>query len=128
MSLSYIALYSTNTCWQTSIKDIISYGSNFGPTQCFIALTILKNICITFENKMFDQKQTALIKRMFRENVNFIFEFCNQILNKGELPHEVYLGCLSVTKHWSNYQRKSFIVNEGLMQTMMHLLANDGSI
>lgn len=40
----------------------------------------------------------------------------------------MYLGCLSVTKHWSNYSRKSFIVHEGLMSTILHLLANDGSI
>jgi len=56
MSLAYLALHTTNTCWNTSIKDIISYGGAHGPAQCFISLSILKNICITFENKMFNQK------------------------------------------------------------------------
>ena len=65
---------------------------------------------------------------MLRENVQIVFEFCNKILNQGELPNEVYLGCLSVTKHWSNYSRKSFIIHEGLMQTLLNLLANDSSI
>ena len=65
---------------------------------------------------------------MLRENVQIVFEFCNRILNQADLPHEVYLGCLSVTKHWSNYSKKSFIIHEGLMQTILSLLANDGSI
>jgi hypothetical protein len=69
-----------------------------------------------------------MIKRMFHENVPNVFEFCNKILNQGDLPHEVYLGCLSASKHWCHYARKSFIVNEGLMATIMHLLANDSSI
>ena len=65
---------------------------------------------------------------MFRENVASVFEFCNKILSTGSFPHEIYLGCLSVIKHWSNYSRKTFIVNEPLVATLLHLLANDGSI
>ena len=77
MSLAYLALHTTNTCWQTSAQDIISYGSSYGPAQCFVSLNILKNICITFENKMFNQKQTALAKRWFRENVNAVFQYAH---------------------------------------------------
>ena len=66
---------------------------------------------------------------MFRENVAAVFAFCNQILNGGgDLPHEVYLGCLSVIKHWSNYSRKSFIIHEQLVETLMRLMVNDGAI
>ena len=126
MSLAYLTLHTTNTCWQTSIQDVISYGGGYGPAQCFISLNILKNVCITFENKMFNQKQTSLIKRWFRENVNGVFEYANKILSGGgDLPHEVYLECLSVAKHWCTYSHKTFIINEQFVQTLLHLLAND---
>jgi len=73
MSVAYLALHTTNTCWQSSIADIVSYGSSFGAQQCFVALNILKNVCITFETKMFNQRQTALIKRWFKEAVPSVF-------------------------------------------------------
>jgi len=129
MSLAYLALHTNNTCWQTSIKDIISFGSNYGPTQCFISLNILKNICITFENKQFSQKETAIIKRWLKENVSKVFEYANQILSGGgDLPREVYLACLSVAKHWCCFSKKSFIIHENFIQTILHLLVNDSSM
>jgi len=73
MSVAYLALHTTNTCWQSSIADIVSYGSSFGAQECFVALNILKNVCITFETKMFNQRQTALIKRWFKEAVPSVF-------------------------------------------------------
>ena len=81
MSLAYLALHTTNTCWQTSVQDIILYGGGYGPTQCFISLSILKNICITFETKMFNQRSQALIKRWLMENVNGVFEYAQKILS-----------------------------------------------
>ena len=68
---------------------------------------------------MFNQKQEALIKRWFKENVATVFEFCNTILNTGGLPNEVYLETLSVAKHWSNYSRKSFMIHEGFIQSVL---------
>ena len=107
---------------------MIQYGSSFGPQQCYIALNILKNVCITFENKMFSSKQTAMIKRWFKENVHKIFEFANKILSQGgSLPHEVVLECLSSTKHWCTYSRRSFMINEIFVSTVLNLL-NDSSI
>ena len=57
MSVAYLALHTTNTCWQTSVSDLISFGTNYGPQQCFVSLNILKNICVTFDTKMFNTRQ-----------------------------------------------------------------------
>lgn len=112
MSLAYIALHTTTTCWSQSIQELIKYGSSFGPHECFFALTVLKNVCVTFDQKMFSQKETALIKRWFNENVKQVFEFLGLILSgKSSLPHEVYLVALSVAKHWCTFSKKSFSQN-----------------
>ena len=79
MCLGMIALHTTNTCWKSSIDDIIIF-SNRGPSQLFIALNIIKNICITFESKMFSERETSLIKRWLLENVASVFQFINNVL------------------------------------------------
>jgi hypothetical protein len=64
-----------------------------------------------------------------KENVAKVFEYANKILGGGgDLPREVYLACLSVTKHWSCFSRKTFIINEEFIQTILHLLVNDSSM
>ena len=45
-----------------------------------------------------------------------------------ELPHEVYLECLSAAKHWCTYSPKTFIFNEQFVTTLLQLLANDASV
>lgn len=78
---------------------------------------------------MFSQKQSALIKIWFRENVGDVFAFAHKILSGGgDLPHEVYLECLSVAKHWSSHSPKTFIINEQFIQTLLYLLANDSDM
>ena len=123
MSLAYIALHTSSGCWPKSMQEIITYGSSYGPHECFFALTILKNICITFDQKMFSQKQTALVKRWLNESVKAVFEFLSLILSgKSSLPHEVYLVCLSVAKHWCAFSKKSFSQNGQFIQTLFSLL------
>ena len=112
MCVALIALNTTNTCWKSSVADVINYGRSYGLHQCFISFAILKNICNVFEQKVFDQKTTGLIKEWSRDNVNVVFEYCDTVLrSQDNLPAEIYAQCLSVAKHWCKYSPKTFLVN-----------------
>ena len=113
MSVATIALNTTNTCWSQSVSDLIAFGSNHGPSECFVALSILKNICVIYSTKVFSSQKTALIKRWLRESVSGVFDYLSQILStpRGSLPHEIYFETFSAAKYWCQYSKKSFIVN-----------------
>lgn len=82
MCVAYLALHTTNSIWKSSVPDLIAFGSRFGPQQCFVALNVLKNVCITFEIKMLDVRTTSLIKRWFIEYVGTVFQFVQQIMQE----------------------------------------------
>jgi hypothetical protein len=54
MAISILALNTTHTCWPNSITDLLDFGFNHGPIECFVALNILKNISYTFQSTVFD--------------------------------------------------------------------------
>lgn len=75
MCVSYLILYTSNTCWKTSCADIISFGSSHGPHECFVALCILKNVCVTFGHKTFNARQTSLVKRWVIESAGPVMAY-----------------------------------------------------
>mmetsp|Transcript_1199 Transcript_1199/g.2192 ORF Transcript_1199/g.2192 Transcript_1199/m.2192 type:complete len:282 (+) Transcript_1199:199-1044(+) len=131
LSVANVAIHTTNSCWQSSVKDLVDFGLNNSPRECFIALNILKNICVTHFTKVFNQKTTQLLKRYLNENVGAVLDMLAQILSQGgngQLPHEVYLECFSVAKYWCEFSKKSFVINRQLVDVLFTLLHSEPSV
>lgn len=128
MSLGLLAINTSNTAWTTSITDIISFGSQ-GSAGCFMALTMLKSICVSFDTKVFDTKRTHLTKVWLRENMRNVLQFVNNVLAEAQNhPQEITLACFSAAKHWAGLQTKTLIVDESLINTLFTVVQNLPSI
>lgn len=74
MSIALIALKSVNTCWESSVRDIVGFGSA-NAQQCYLALILLKHFCLQSEEHMFDRKTKHFIDSFLREHLNAVLEF-----------------------------------------------------
>lgn len=83
MVIAYIALKSNNTIWDTSINDIILYGST-DQRKCNIALIIIKNIALIFDQEIFDSRTSAIMSNFLRENLPLVLEFLNKIIGSPD--------------------------------------------
>jgi hypothetical protein len=68
MSIALIALKSTNTSWESSVRDIIGFGSA-DAHQCYLALILLKHLCLQSEEHMFDRKTKHWIDQFLRQHL-----------------------------------------------------------
>ena len=87
MAIAMIALKSINTCWTTSVPDVINFGSA-NAQQCYLSLILLKHFCLQSEEHMFDRKTKHFIDGFLRENMNAVLEFITQVLGSMQGPEQ----------------------------------------
>ena len=68
MGIALLALKTTNTCWQTSVADIMKHGS-LSAEQCFVSLLLLKYIPDLMENHCLDRKSKFVVQNYIRDNL-----------------------------------------------------------
>jgi len=75
LCLGYLVIKTTNSCWKTSVDDLLSFGSNNGPQECFISLTILKSAAQISEDVPLSPKDQAMGRIWAKENASKVFGF-----------------------------------------------------
>lgn len=110
MAIALLALKTTNSCWSTSVSDIIKHGSS-SAEQCFVSLLLLKYIPDLYEQHCLDRKSKFMVENYTRENLHSVLGYFAQVLNQVGLPQECYLEALSAAKAWSQFSTKSYVTN-----------------
>lgn len=82
MAIALIALKSSNTCWGSSVSDIITFGSA-NAHQCYLGLILLKHVSLQSEEHMFDRKTKHVIDEFLRESLPVVLGFLTQILESA---------------------------------------------
>ena len=80
MCIALVALNTFDSCWTSSIEDIVAFGSD-NPHKCYLALLILKAISEEAENQNWaDRRKSSSIKTTLREKLSKVLDFICQIL------------------------------------------------
>ena len=110
MGIALLALKTTNTCWQTSVSDIMKHGSS-SAEQCFVSLLLLKYIPDLMENHCLDRKSKFVVQNYIRDNLESVLGYFAQVLTQQGLPQECYLEALSGAKAWCQFSTQSYVLN-----------------
>ena len=109
--------------WTNAISDIIEFSQEGSQIACFAGLNILKSISASVKAQSGKHVNWLMLK------VHEVFAFATQILQSfpNNLQEDVYLECLSMTKTWCRFHRKSFIISDQFIQCIFNLLAQQTS-
>ena len=102
MSIALLAVYTCNTCWDTSINDIIKLGST-SPEQCYVSLLLLKHITAMHGTHCHDNKSKHVLGRYIRENLANVQGYLAQVLQQSSLPQECHHQALSASNYWCRF-------------------------
>lgn len=74
MSISLLALKTSNTCWSTSIADFIKMGSE-SAEKCFVCLALLKHVTAMFDSQCHERRQKQIAEAYIRENLPIVLAY-----------------------------------------------------